>query len=273
MLVKHGHPKGLYICFFTELWERFSFYGMRALLIFYLTEHFLFNDTIAADIYGSYFAMVYALPVIGGLLADRYLGFRKAVVLGAILLSLGHFGMAYEGHAAVLLADGTIVRDDFALQMFYLSISLIIVGVGFLKPNISTIVGRLYGKDDPRRDSGFTIFYMGINIGAATSALACGYLGQTYGWKYGFGLAGFGMLFGLMVFLWGQKYLEGHAEPPEPSLLKAKKLSIHHAIRKEVHGTASLFEQRPKYHRKEDKNHGYLHLFSFNLAAFKGDEP
>lgn len=224
MLVKHGHPRGLYICFFTEAWERFSFYGLRALLIFYLTQHFLFDDRAASHIYGSYFGMVYALPVIGGFIADRYLGFRKSVVLGGILLSLGHFGMAFEGDKATRLADGSVVRDPFFVQAFYFSLALIIVGVGFLKPNISTIVGRLYAQDDPRRDSGFTIFYMGINLGAAVASIACGYLGQTYGWKYGFGLAGVGMLAGLLVFLWGQKYLEGHAEPSDPALLKKRTL-------------------------------------------------
>ena len=217
-----GHPKGLYICFLTEMWERFSFYGMRGLLIFYLTQHFLFDaDGMAADIYGSYMAMVYALPVIGGFLADRYLGFRKAVVFGGILLSLGHMGMAIEGEPARALADGSIVRDGFSLQIFFLSLSLIIVGVGFLKPNISTIVGRLYGEDDPRRDGGFTIFYMGINLGAAAAAIIVGYLGQSpdWGWSWGFGLAGVGMIGGLITFLYGQKFLHGHADPGDPELL------------------------------------------------------
>ncbi|MGI9288904.1 MAG: peptide MFS transporter [Pseudomonadales bacterium] len=208
-----GHPRGLFVCFTTELWERFSYYGMRALLIFYLTQHFLFSDKKAYLIYGAYTAMVYVMPVIGGILADRYLGSRKAVTYGAILLVLGHFGMAFEGEPAVRSAEG-VVRDPFYLQVFYFSLALIITGVGFLKANISTIVGALYEKDDPRRDGGFTIFYMGINIGAFAAALLCGWLGQTYGWAYGFGLAGFGMLFGLVTFLYGQPHLLGHAEPP-----------------------------------------------------------
>jgi len=212
-----GHPRGLVICFATELWERFSYYGMRALLIFYLTQHFLFSDGQAFLIYGAYTALVYVMPVIGGMLADRYLGARKAVCFGAILLVLGHFGMAFEGPAAVAGQP----RDPFYLQAFYLSLAFIITGVGFLKANISTIVGNLYPADDPRRDGGFTIFYMGINIGAFFSSLLCGWLGQTYGWSYGFGLAGIGMLFGLLVFLRGQPLLEGHAEPPNPELLKA----------------------------------------------------
>lgn len=214
-----GHPRGLVICFSTELWERFSYYGMRALLIFYLTQHFLFSDERAFLIYGAYTAMVYVMPVIGGILADRYLGARKAVVFGALLLVAGHFGMAFEGPIAEQGAEG-VERNGFYLQVFYLSLALIITGVGFLKANISTIVGALYEKDDPRRDGGFTIFYMGINIGAFFSSILCGWLGQTYGWSYGFGLAGIGMLFGLLVFLRGQDLLEGHAEPPNEELLK-----------------------------------------------------
>ena len=351
-----GHPKGLAILFFTEMWERFSYYGMRALLIFYLTQHFLFSDQRSALIYGAYTALVYVTPVIGGMLADRYLGSRKAVTFGAILLVLGHFGMAFEGEpakASLQAADGssysvvtdgrgsdseTFVeyggeryrvkgipagisidaverpegvpavipaaayggslalmepgatgqeaiehlgaeyllvrsgndnnqlrviagdavlpgfytptsgvrligaenadglpaflasgsyqqvaeRDNFYVSIFYLSLALIIGGVGFLKANISTIVGALYGPEDPRRDGGFTIFYMGINLGSFIAVLLCGYLGQVYGWKYGFGLAGLGMLAGLVVFLWGQKFLEGRAEPPNPAALKEK---------------------------------------------------
>lgn len=219
--VKPRHPAGLYVCFFTEMWERFSFYGLKALLIFYLTQHFLFSDTQAANIFGNYFALVYALPVIGGVLADKYLGFRKAVTLGGVLLCFGHLGMAFEGSPAYIDEQGVRVVDEAALQVFYLSLSLIIVGVGLLKPNISSIVGKLYGPDDPRRDSGFTLFYMGINLGSAMAAIACGYLGQTYGWSYGFGLAGLGMLLGLVVFLKGQKHLHGLAEPQDPQKLSS----------------------------------------------------
>jgi POT family proton-dependent oligopeptide transporter len=221
-----GHPKGLFILFFTEMWERFSYYGMRALLTLYLTKHMLFGDETAALIYGSYTSLVYAVPVLGGLIADRYLGFRKAVTLGAILLVAGHFGMAFEGSPATQVisdqGDLSVQRDPFYEQIFYFSLALIIVGVGFLKPNISTIVGRLYETEDPRRDSGFTIFYMGINVGAFVATLLCGYLGETYGWKYGFGLAGIGMLFGLATFQWGQPYLHGHAEPPDEERLAEK---------------------------------------------------
>lgn len=216
-----GHPVGLYICFFTEMWERFSFYGMKALLIFYLTKYHFFSDNEGNHLVGSYAALVYAIPVIGGMLADKYLGFRKAVTFGAILLVMGHLGMAYEGHQAYMEND-RIVRDEGALQVFYFSLALIIMGVGFLKPNISTIVGALYEEGDPRRDSGFTIFYMGINLGSALATIICGWLGENYGWSYGFGAAGIGMIGGLITFLWGQKFLMGKAEPSNPAILKEK---------------------------------------------------
>ncbi|MEJ2256231.1 MAG: peptide MFS transporter [Woeseiaceae bacterium] len=239
-----GHPKGLYVCFTTELWERFSFYGMKYLLLLYLTKYHLFTDQMGLDVLGAYAGLVYALPLIGGMLADRFLGMRKSVVFGGIMLSLGHILMAVEGEAArfyaagttlvsdltlasgEVLAAGTVLaqdvtmRDTAALKVFYLALALIVMGVGYLKPNISTIVGKLYGKDDPRRDSGFTIFYMGINIGSFTATLLCGWLGETYGWSYGFGAAGIGMIVGLITFLYGQKYLHGHAEPAEPEKLK-----------------------------------------------------
>ncbi|NQX87822.1 MAG: peptide MFS transporter [Halioglobus sp.] len=216
-----GHPRGLFVCFATELWERFSFYGMKYLLLLYLTKYHLFSDSQGLEVLGGYAALVYAMPVIGGLLADRYLGMRKAVVFGGVLLALGHLGMAIEGVPAQY-AGNEVIRDDAALQVFYLSLALIVIGVGFLKPNISTIVGRLYDQDDPRRDGGFTIFYMGINIGAFTATLLCGYLGETYGWRYGFGLAGIGMVIGLVTFLRGQRYLYGLAEPKDKSVLAEK---------------------------------------------------
>ncbi len=218
-----GHPPGLFVCFATEMWERFSFYGMKFLLLLYLTKYHLLTDSMGLDVLGGYAALVYAMPVIGGLLADRYLGMRKAVIFGGVLLVLGHMGMAVEGEAARINGD-TVIRDEGALQVFYFSLALIVMGVGFLKPNISTIVGRLYGTNDPRRDSGFTIFYMGINLGAFTAALLCGYLGETYGWAYGFGAAGIGMSIGLVTFIKGQKYLMGHAEPSNPDLLAQKGL-------------------------------------------------
>ncbi|HRK62880.1 MAG TPA: peptide MFS transporter [Terricaulis sp.] len=348
-----GHPRGLVTLFFTEMWERFSFYGMRALLVIYLTQHFLFSQGHAQALYGAYAALVYLIPVIGGVIADRFLGARKAVTIGAALLVLGHFGMAFEGSGSkqyldaggesyLVSAEGrgagrvahidlpegraqlrfdvldrvdltaggqtrTLSNGDYALhseapsfvyslcsmvglpcgtapatalniegegsypvrvegqttyvdingtahemtqisrrnavafegervirtfedgsytdrveqeqlyvQILYFSLALIIIGVGFLKANISTTVGALYAEGDPRRDGGFTIFYMGINLGAFLATLACGYLGQTYGWKYGFGLAGVGMLLGLIQYLLGQKHLKGKADPPKP---------------------------------------------------------
>ena len=219
-----GHPRGLYVLFLTELWERFSYYGMRALLILYLTKHFLFGDKEGGLIVGSYAALVYAMPVIGGMIADRYLGFKKAITFGAILLVCGHVGMAFEGPAAErMIQDGqtVVLRNEVYTQIFYLSLALIIVGVGFLKANISSIVGQLYGIDDPRRDAGFTIFYMGINLGALVATLLCAYLGETYGWRYGFGLAGIGMLIGLATFMWGSRHLQGLGEPPDRSGLAA----------------------------------------------------
>jgi len=216
-----GHPKGVYVCFFTEMWERFSFYGMKALLLLYLTKYHLFGDKAGLDLLGAYGGLVYCIPVLGGLLADRWLGMRKAVVFGGVLLVLGHLGMAFEGHAAQRVG-GVVVRDDAALGVTYLSLALIIMGVGFLKPNISTIVGKLYADNDPRRDSGFSLFYAGINLGALFASLVCGFLGEAYGWKYGFGAAGIGMLVGLAMFLWGQKYLQGHAEPPQPATLRQR---------------------------------------------------
>lgn len=213
-----GHPKGLYYCFFTELWERFSFYGMKALLLFYVTKYHLFDDTSGYLLLGTYGGLAYAMPVVGGILADRYLGMRKAVVIGGVFLCLGHAGMAYEGTAAHMEGD-VVVRDQLALAAFYLSLASIIVGVGLLKPNISTIVGRLYGAEDPRRDAGFTIFYMGINVGAWSSAFVCGWLGETWGWGWGFGAAGVGMAVGLVVFIQGQRHLLGRAEPPDPAAL------------------------------------------------------
>lgn len=227
-----GHPRGLMICFATEMWERFSFYGMKYLLLLYLTKYHLFTDAEGLEVLGGYAALVYAMPVIGGLLADRYLGMRKSVMFGGLLLVAGHLGMAVEGEQARMIGD-SIQRDGQALQVFYASLALIVIGVGFLKPNISTIVGKLYSKDDPRRDSGFTIFYMGINLGSFSATLLCGYLGETYGWSYGFGAAGIGMLLGLATFIYGQRYLAGLAEPPEGGKLNERTaigLSKEHTI-------------------------------------------
>ena len=212
-----GHPKGLFVLFFAEMWERFSYYGMRALLIFYLTKHWLFSDEDSGVIYGAYTALVYITPVLGGYLADRYLGQRKAVTYGAILLTFGHFLMGFEGSGG---------QDAASLSIFWLALAFIIVGSGFLKANISVIVGQLYPRTDVRRDGAYTIFYMGINLGAALGALLCGYLGETYGWSYGFGAAGVGMLLGLIVFVVFKPLLLGRGEPLNPEALNKTILGI-----------------------------------------------
>lgn len=283
MQLRKNHPRGLIILFFAEMWERFSYYGMRGILIFYLTQHLLFDDKTAGAQYGSYTSLVYLLPLLGGIIADRWLGTRKAIAFGALLLVAGHLTMAIEGQPAQqtltyqgqnyavaaegrmesrqvhLVVDGKRYEfgpaadggmaikdlpaaaplpadlpkgsytmstkvDPFGKAAFYIAVSLIIMGVGFLKPNISTIVGQLYPQGDPRRDSGFTLYYYGINLGAFWASVLCGLLGQTVGWWAGFGLAGIGMTAGFIVFVLGKKHLEGHGEPPVPALLKEKML-------------------------------------------------
>ncbi|MEQ1753135.1 MAG: oligopeptide:H+ symporter [Micropepsaceae bacterium] len=280
-----GHPRGLFILFFAEMWERFSYYGMRGLLIFFMTQQFLFDDAFAQGQYAAYTSLVYLLPLIGGLLADNYLGTRKAIAFGAMLLVAGHMTMGIEGPPAqqiltyqnvdytfkvtgrmearqsrIIVDDqpyefgasseggfeikgfagktglpNVLPRGSYTLSVkqdqpiykdiFFLALSLIIMGVGFLKANISTIVGQLYnGPTDPRRDAGFTLYYYGINLGAFWASLACGYLGTTYGWWAGFGAAGVGMMAGLIVFGLGGSWLQGKGEPPNPELLKTPAL-------------------------------------------------
>ncbi len=194
-----GHPVGLYVLFFTEMWERFSYYGMRALLVLYLVTQTTeknaglgWSNSEALALYGWYTMLVYVASIPGGIIADRILGQKKSVIVGAILLVIGH---------SILAID--------LMWAFYTGLGFIIAGVGMLKPNISTMVGGLYRKGDIRRDKGFTIFYIGINLGAFLSSLIVGYVGEVYGWHYGFGLAGICMLFGLVQFVLGQKHLEG----------------------------------------------------------------
>ncbi len=180
-----GHPTGLFTLFFAEMWERFSYYGMRALLMFYMIKGFLgLNDHQSYEIYGIYAALVYATPFIGGMLADRLLGERRAVVIGGCCFAAGHLLLTVEHEYA-----------------FFTALALLIVGNGFFKPNISTMVGSLYPEGSKLKSGGFTLFYMGINLGAAMSPLLCGYVGETYGWHYGFGLAAIGMVIGLAVFV------------------------------------------------------------------------
>ena len=219
-----GHPKGLFVLFYAEMWERFSYYGMRALLILYLTKFWLFGDGKANLIYGAYTSLVYITPVLGGYLADRYLGQRKAVVFGGILLAIGHGFMAYEGLQGV--TDPVVKQGDPALNVFWFALALIIVGSGFLKANISVIVGQLYRLTDGRRDSAYTIFYMGVNTGAALGTILVGYLGETVGWSYGFGLAGIGMVVGLVIFAIGRPALRGQGEAPSP-LAKGREYTLY----------------------------------------------
>lgn len=193
-----GHPVGLYVLFFTEMWERFSYYGMRALLVLYLVQEATadnpglgWTDGEALALYGWYTMFVYVASIPGGWIADRFLGQKKSVLYGGILLVIGHGILAVE-----------------AMWAFYAGLGFIIAGVGMLKPNISTMVGGLYKQGDIRRDKGFTIFYIGINLGAFLSSILVGTVGEVYGWHYGFGLAGIGMLLGLAVYLFGQPYLK-----------------------------------------------------------------
>ena len=212
-----NHPKGLYMLFFAEMWERFSFYGMRGILVFYLTKHWLYGDAEAQGIYASYLALVYITPVLGGYLADRYIGQRKAVLFGGVMLAIGHSLMAVEGTGG---------QNDATINVFWAALAFIVVGSGFLKANISVLVGQLYTITDVRRDGAYTIFYMGINVGAALGGILAGYLGETIGWAYGFGLAGFGMLLGLIVFVIGKPALRGMGEAPMP-LARGKEIGLY----------------------------------------------
>ncbi|EJF08687.1 peptide MFS transporter [Pontibacter sp. BAB1700] len=248
-----GHPKGLFYLFFAELWERFSFYGMRALLVLYMVnnlfESFANRDEIAIGIYAAYGALVYATPVIGGMIADKLIGYRKAVMLGAVLMALGHFALAIE-HPI----------------FFYGSLALLIVGNGFFKPNISTLVGTLYKEGDTRRDAGFTIFYMGINIGAMVAPLVCGWLGMEYGWHYGFGAAGVGMLLGLIMFWQGGRsgVFGNNGLPPEPAVIKERVAGV----TKEAWVTILSFLSLPVFGLL--LFNGTLHLPGFGETVFDG---
>ena len=190
-----GHPVGLFMLFFTEMWERFSYYGMRALLVLYLVSEVTaenaglgWGSKDASSLYGSYTMLVYITPIIGGILADKIFGFRKAIVIGGVLMALGHLALAFE-----------------PMPAFYLGLGLLIIGNGFFKPNISSIVGQLYPDGSDKKDAGYTIFYQGINVGAFLGSILCGYVGETYGWHYGFGLAGIFMFIGLIQFYLSQK--------------------------------------------------------------------
>jgi POT family proton-dependent oligopeptide transporter len=197
-----NHPAGLFILFFTEMWERFSYYGMRALLVLFLVTAidgggWGWSRENAGVLYGFYTGLVYLTPLIGGWIADRFTGFRMAVVMGALLMTLGHLSLAFDTHAT-----------------FYLGLVLLIIGNGLFKPNISSMVGGLY-KDDSKKDGAYTIFYMGINAGAFLGIMLCGYVGETVGWHYGFGLAGVFMFFGLLQFYFAQSVFGSNGAKPE----------------------------------------------------------
>jgi POT family proton-dependent oligopeptide transporter len=205
-----GHPRGLGLLFVVEMWERFSYYGMRALLVLYLVNALQWSDGDASRLYGTYTALVYLTPLIGGYLADRFIGTRRSLVIGGIIIAIGHFSLAFAPEA--IPVGGAALKDFGRLLPFYFGLLCIIIGTGYFKPNVSTMVGQIYREGDGRRDSGFTIFYMGINTGAALGPLICGTLAESprFGWHWGFAAAGVGMVLGLIIYLWGrEKYLPG----------------------------------------------------------------
>ncbi len=199
-------PPGLYVLFFTELWERYGFYSVQALLILFLTKQFLFSDEHAYGIFGAYGAMIYATPVIGGYLADRLLGFRRAIFLGGTLFILGYALLAIHGEG----------------PWFYVALAFLICGNGFFKSNISSFLGTLYTENDIRRDSGFTLFYMGINLGSFAAMLFGAYIAEQFGWSTAFGIAAIGMALGMCGFAYGQKYIGHHGGPPNPERLRQR---------------------------------------------------
>jgi POT family proton-dependent oligopeptide transporter len=204
-IIETKHPKQLYLLFFTEMWERFSFYGMKALLLAYMVTQLKFDEPKGYAILGSYAALVYTMPMFGGMLADRFLGYRKSIMFGGILMVIGHLTLA--------------VPQGWS---FFYGMAFIICGNGFFKPNISSLVGTLYKNNDPRKDSAFSIFYMGINLGAMIGGVLCGYVGQRINWHFGFGLAGLFMILGLVVFYMGKKGLGDKGLPPNVESLNKK---------------------------------------------------
>lgn len=208
-ITNNKHPRQLFLLFFAEMWERFSFYGMKALLIAYMVSELKFDDPKAYAILGSYAALVYTMPMFGGFMADKFIGYQRAVLFGGILMTLGHLILALPTNWS-----------------FFYGMAFIICGNGFFKPNISSLVGTLYSENDPRRDSGFSIFYMGINIGAALGGLICGYVGKEINWHYGFGLAGVFMAVGLIVFVFGKKSLGHRGLPPNTEALNKPVLAF-----------------------------------------------
>ncbi len=232
-----GHPRGLGLLFLTEMWERFSYYGMRAILILYLTQALHWNTARAAKLYGTYTMLVFLTPLIGGYLADRVIGTRRSLVIGGLIIAAGHFCLAVN-----------------SMTMFYTGLTLIIIGTGFFKPNVSTMVGQIYADGDSRRDAGFTIFYVGINTGAFLGGLICGYLADTTrfgdrGWHWGFGAAGVGMLLGLLIYvIFRDKYLPGIGvraakqlpDVAAPIIMKDSNVALHALIGATIGGGISL---------------------------------
>lgn len=221
-------PKGLKTLFLAEMWERFSFYGIRGLLVLYMTSELMnLTEKTAFGIYGAYTALVYATSVIGGILADRILGNQRAVIAGGVSLALGNLFLAtaayWSQNVAVTLPA---LNEDVNLNLFWIGLGFIVVGTGFFKSNITALLGQLYEKNDPRKDAGFTYYYVGINLGAALSSVICGYIGQKKGWHYGFGIAGVGMLLGLLTFYRGLSRLNGKGLPPENSCYKDRILPM-----------------------------------------------
>lgn len=201
---QQGHPKGLYVLFATEFWERFSYYGMRAIFALYMTKMLLLDKALASNIYGSYTGLVYLTPLIGGYVADRYWGNRKSIFVGGILMAIGQFLMFFSAAASHSADKG------FAISMMWAGLTFLIFGNGFFKPNISTMVGQLYPEGDGRKDAAYTIFYMGINAGAFLAPLICGYLGENVDFKWGFFSAGVGMLISMVIFyMTKNKYVVG----------------------------------------------------------------
>jgi POT family proton-dependent oligopeptide transporter len=193
-----GHPRGLTVLFLTNMWEQFSYYGMRALLVYFMTKQLLLGQAQASLIYGAYTACAYFTPIIGGLMVDRFLGKRRAIIIGASVMAAGHFMMTFE-------------------PLFYLALATIALGNGLFLPTLPSQVGDLYQRDDPRRGWAYNVYYVGINIGGFLAPVACGTIGELYGWHYGFGLAGVGMLAGLLIYLSGSKYL-----PPDSALAERR---------------------------------------------------
>lgn len=216
-----GHPKGLFYLFFAEMWERFCFYGMRNILVLYMTYHFLFSDEYAqGGVYAAYMSLVYCMSILGGYMADRFLGYRRSIIFGGIVMAVGMVMLLFNRE--LLGYVGIPIGETLEQFFFFAGMATIIIGNGYFKPNISAIVGRLYEPGDRRRDAGFTIFYMGINVGAFGGGLICGYLGQQVSWPLGFGVAALGMILGVVVFgsPGATRHLHGHGDAPDPPLAR-----------------------------------------------------